>query len=258
MVRVIDFRGGELVYDRDDQLVLSMGLTANHALDYAVGNTRANVVPMIGRFGLMTPGRRFRVGLRGECTVVQLVMPRDTVTAWLSEDHEVDAERIEIGWGHSLDDPSISRMVCAARAAGPAEEEPVLRAIVARLMQRFSSSRHPAHMARGGLAAGKLRRVVERIEDDPARPVSVEDLARVASMSPFHFAHQFTLTTGRSPYRFLIERRLSRAIGLLRDPRLSIADIATRCGFSHGAHLSRQLQRVVGQSPSRLRRAMLL
>ena len=77
-------------------------------------------------------------------------------------------------------------------------------------------------------------------------------------MSPFHFAHQFARTTGRSPYRFLIERRVSRAIGLLRDPTLSIGGIAARCGFSHGAHLSRQLQRVVGQSPSQLRRTMLL
>lgn len=79
MLRVVDFHGGELVYDRNDEIVLSMGLTANHALDYAVGSTRAAVVPVIGRFGLMTPGRRFRVSLRGDCTVVQLVIPRATL-----------------------------------------------------------------------------------------------------------------------------------------------------------------------------------
>lgn len=258
MLRVVQFRGGELVYDRDDQLVLSMGLTANHALEFKTSSCRASVVPLIGRFGLMTPGQRFEIGLYGDCTVIQMVLPRHIAAAWLEEDHEVDGERVDIGWGHSLEDRAVSCLLWAARA-GELENEPiVLRAVVARLFERFSPSSKAISRARGSLPLHKVRRVVAMIEDDPTRPFTVEDLAREVSVSPFHFAHQFQAATGRAPHRFMVERRISKAVGLLYGTKIPVVDIAARCGFTHASHLSRQLQRVLGQSPAQLRRAMLL
>lgn len=258
LLRVIQFRGGVLKYDRADQLVLSMGLTANHRLEYATGRTNVGVVPLIGRFGLMTPGRLFRVTLQGDCTVIQMVLSRELLSTWLSEDHEIDGNHVEIVHGHTLDDPVVSRLIWAARAAGIEGERGILRSVAARLLQRFSSKPRQVTPARGGLSLLKLRRSIDRIEADPTRPTTVEELARDVRMSPYHFAHQFTRTTGRSPYRFIVERRLSRAVGLLSDSRLTMADIAAKCGFSHTSHLSRQLRRVLGQSPAQLRQAMFL
>lgn len=258
LLRVIQFRGGQLTYDRDDELVLSMGLTANHRLHYAIGRSSVSIIPLIGRFGLMTPGQSFRISLQGDCSVIQMVLPRDLLSAWLSEDHEVDGARAEIAHGHTLEDPFVSRMIWAARAAGAPDEQSMLRSVAARLFEKFSSNPRRVTPERGGLSVHKVRRVIDRIEADPARPTKVEDLAHAVAMSPYHFAHQFTRTTGRSPYRFIIERRVSRAVGLLSDPRLSVAEIATSCGFSHASHLSRQLQRLVGQSPAQLRQAIHL
>ena len=73
-LRLARFRGGTLLYDRPDEFVLSMGVTANHALEYETAHTRASVVPLIGRFGLMTPGERCRIEMRGDCTVIQMVL----------------------------------------------------------------------------------------------------------------------------------------------------------------------------------------
>lgn len=129
LLRVIQFRGGLLTYDRDDELVLSMGLTANHRLDYAVGRSSVSVVPLIGRFGLMTPGQLFRVSLQGDCSVIQMVLPRNLLSAWLSEDHELDGDRVEIMHGHTLDDPVVSRLIWAARAAGAQGEQAILRSV---------------------------------------------------------------------------------------------------------------------------------
>ena len=185
-------------------------------------------------------------------------MRREELADWLSEDHDVDGEYTEIRCGHSLDDPVISRLIWEAMAVGPENEETVLRTVAARLLMSFSGAERSATPARGGLPHYKLRRVVERIEDDPALAVSVQELARTVLMSPFHFAHQFQRTTGRSPHRFAVERRLSRAADLLSDPTLPVNDIAARCGFSHGSHMSRQFQRVVGRSPAEIRRILLL
>lgn len=255
LLRVIQFRGGTITYDRDE-LVLSMGMTANHRLEYTIGRSSVSVVPLIGRFGLMTPGQLFRVSLQGDCSVIQMVLPRALLSAWLSEDHGVDGDCVEIVHGHTLDDPVVSQLIWAARIAGPQEERSILRFVAARLLEKFSHKPQPITPARGGLSEHKLRRIIDRIEAEPARPTSVEDLAREVSMSPYHFAHQFTRATGRPPYRFILERRLSRAVALLSDSKLTIADIAARCGFAHPSHLSRQLQRVLGQSPAQMRHAI--
>ena len=256
-LRVVQFRGGELTYDSDEFLVLSMGLTATHTLEYATGRIRASVVPLIGRFGLMTPGQEFRISLGGDCRVLQLVMPRSLLESWITEDLEVDGDRLEVAWGHTLDDVHISRLLCAARAAGPDHEAMPLRSLAMRLVQRFSP-RVPGAQARGGLPMHKVRQVIERIEDCPARMPTVEELANGVSVSPYHFAHQFRRSVGRPPHRFMIERKVSRAVALLGETKLPVAEIAARCGFAHTSHLSRQFNRILGQSPAKLRHAIQL
>ena len=256
-LRVVDFRGGDLVYDRDDQLVLSMGLTANHSLEYQTSGRRTRVVPMIGRFGLMTPGSRFDIRLHGDCTVVQLVLPRAVLEGWLAEDHEIDGKRVAVVSGHSLDDPVVSKLLLTALADGVQNESFALRKLASRLLERHSSGARTVVRTGGGLPPHKLRRVIEMIEDDPARVIAIEDFAREVSLSPYHFAHQFERMTGRAPHRFLIERRLSRAVTMLGDGRSSIADIATKCGFTHSSHLGRHLTRVLGLSPLAVRRVLV-
>ncbi len=48
---------------------------------------------------------------------------------------------------------------------------------------------------------------------------------------------------GASVHAHLIERRCRRAADLLRDPALSIGEIARRCGFANISHLSRHFAR---------------
>lgn len=256
-LRVVDFRGGDLVYDDDDQLVLSMGLTANHSLEYKTAGRRTLVVPMIGRFGLMTPGSRYDITLQGDCTVVQLVLRRNVLQQWLEEDHQVDGKRVEVVSGHSRDDPVVSHLMLVALAAGVQDENHALRKLTSRLLERHSTAPRAVVRARGGLSPHKLRRVIEMIEDDPARVIAIDEFAREVSLSPYHFAHQFERVTGRSPHRFLIERRLARAVHLLGDGRWSIAEIATKCGFTHSSHFGHQLKRVFGLSPLQLRRVLM-
>lgn len=256
-LRLVHFRSGDLVYDRDDQLVLSMGLTANHSLEYETGGCRVRVVPIIGRFGLMTPGSRFDIRLHGDCTVVQMVLPRDVLEGWLGEDHGIDGRRVEVIGGHSLDDPVVSKLLLAALADGVQNENVALRKLAFRLLERHSSGPRPGAPAGGGLPPHKLRRIIEMIEDDPARAIGLDEFAREVSLSPYHFAHQFERTTGRPPHRFLVERRLSRAVQLLCDGRWAIAEIAAKCGFTHSSHLGRHLKRVLGLSPLEVRRALV-
>jgi AraC-like DNA-binding protein len=69
---------------------------------------------------------------------------------------------------------------------------------------------------KGGLASKPLQRVIEYINEHLQDELSLFELARTAKLSPHYFATAFKASTGISPHRYVIERRLDRA----RDLRI--------------------------------------
>jgi len=99
------------------------------------------------------------------------------------------------------------------------------------------------------IASGRLAQVVDYIESNLNEQLSLVALARIAQMSAFHFARQFKSSTGLTPHQYVMQRRIDRAKRLLRDPRLSIANVAFDCGFSTQAHLTAAFRKLVGSTP---------
>ncbi|PRX48521.1 AraC family transcriptional regulator with amidase-like domain [Prauserella shujinwangii] len=97
--------------------------------------------------------------------------------------------------------------------------------------------------------------VLEWIERRLDQPVSVAELARRAGLGQRTFLRRFAVATGTTPHRWLTERRLDRAQGLLEDGALSVEDIARTCGYASAAALRHQFTRLRGTSPSAYRRA---
>ena len=60
---------------------------------------------------------------------------------------------------------------------------------------------------------------------------------------------------GLPPYRYVLERRVEHACGLLKDSQRSIADVAYASGFSSQAHLTMNFRRLTGMTPGRFRRS---
>ncbi|MEI9901132.1 MAG: AraC family transcriptional regulator [Hyphomicrobium sp.] len=77
-------------------------------------------------------------------------------------------------------------------------------------------------------------------------PIEVDELARIAGLSPFHFSRTFRRSVGVTPHRYVMRTRLKRARELLREGRLSFAQIAAETGFADQSHLSRWVRRVHG------------
>jgi AraC family transcriptional regulator len=101
----------------------------------------------------------------------------------------------------------------------------------------------------GRLGGGTLRRVLNYVNDHLAGPISLADLAGVANLSEFHFARLFQTTMGVPPYQHVLRQRVERAQQLIRERRLSLAQIATTAGFSDQSHLTRHFKRCVGLTP---------
>lgn len=107
---------------------------------------------------------------------------------------------------------------------------------------------------RGGLANRPLGRVLGYLEAELANEVRLGDLARVAGLSPAHFATAFRRSTGLPPHRWLMKRRIERAQEMLLGTDRPITEIAHSCGFASSAHFATAFRNSLGVTPSRWRR----
>jgi len=107
---------------------------------------------------------------------------------------------------------------------------------------------------RGGLAPWQERRATEFLAANLDGNVSLNDIARECGLSISHFSRAFRQSTGMAPHRWLIHRRVDAAKALLRKGRLSLSDVALRCGFADQSHLTRTFSGLVGSSPGNWRR----
>ena len=107
---------------------------------------------------------------------------------------------------------------------------------------------------RGGLAPWQVRRAAEMIGENLDGNIRLSDMARECGLSVSHFTRAFRKSFGKSPYRWLLERRIDRSKTLLVTTDLPIADIAIRSGFSDQTAFTRAFGRIVGDSPGRWRR----
>jgi len=73
-------------------------------------------------------------------------------------------------------------------------------------------------------------------------------------MSPYHFARLFKRSTGASPHRFLVRRRIEQAAALLAAQPLPIGEIARSVGFRTPSHFTTTFRRVTGITPTAYRR----
>jgi AraC-like DNA-binding protein len=98
-----------------------------------------------------------------------------------------------------------------------------------------------------------IRRVVEAVNEEPERPLTVADLARIAGMSVRSLQEGFRRHLGAAPMAYLQQVRLERAHEDLRkaDPaRVTVAAVAHRWGFAHLGRFASAYRARFGAAPS--------
>ena len=91
---------------------------------------------------------------------------------------------------------------------------------------------------------------IRLISEHYDRQLSVRELAESVAMSQTHFARTFKAHFGTSPHRYLRRVRLTAACDLLSTTDLSVGEIATRTGYYDHSHLTNDLVRAKGLTPS--------
>ena len=120
-----------------------------------------------------------------------------------------------------------------------------------------SSTTHAnAALPGGKLSETAIRTVCEYIEEHLCTQITLEDLAALVHLSPFHFARCFKATMGLAPHQYVIARRMELAKRLLLTTTLNVVEIAWSIGYENISHFRRVFALHIGQTPGAMRRAV--
>jgi AraC-like DNA-binding protein len=98
-----------------------------------------------------------------------------------------------------------------------------------------------------------VQRAIDTMRTNLGDSLTIDDLARAAMFSKFHFTRVFQRVTGVSPGRFLSAMRLEEAKRLLLTTSLTVADISHRVGYNSVGTFSSRFRHSVGVSPTTYR-----
>jgi transcriptional regulator GlxA family with amidase domain len=99
----------------------------------------------------------------------------------------------------------------------------------------------------------RLLRAKDRIDAASDEEWPVRRLAAVSGVTESHFSRSFQQAFGIPPHRYLLTRRIERAMALLRDTDRPITDIAFETGWQSLGSFGRTFRDITGQTPSAVR-----
>lgn len=172
---------------------------------------------------------------------------------------ERDAEQVPVVIGAV--DPTVQRLsalcdqeIARVGAGGRLYAEGLATALLVHLFRSYGAHPHRPRPFAGGLAPAQLRQVQNYIEDCLDDDLGLAELASLTGLSTYHFGQAFKASTGVSPHRYVIERRVHRARELLIGGDRSISEIASDVGFSNQSHLTVHFRKQTGLTPAFYRR----
>ncbi|XXY51380.1 AraC family transcriptional regulator [Sorangium sp. So ce269] len=104
------------------------------------------------------------------------------------------------------------------------------------------------------LSSSQRAQIEKFVDSELSSNFGLVDLAGLVGYSPDHFSRLFKHAFHQTPYQYVLSRRIERAMTMLRDERLSIAEIALACGFSNQGHLTTAFKRRTGTTPGAYRK----
>jgi AraC family transcriptional regulator len=133
-------------------------------------------------------------------------------------------------------------------------DERVLRLLSRVLRSAYASRARHADGTRLNDAVEDAARLIAR---DPARNLSLREIAAAVGSSPFHLCRAFSRIkqTTMTGYRHML--RLSAALERLRDHRVDLTDVALDLGYSSHSHFTRAFRVTFGIPPSSMRNLVI-
>jgi AraC family transcriptional regulator len=210
--------------------------------------------PPAGSLAICPAGIDAAADADGSVDAILVAIDPGQLALTAAENSALEAQLVERLSGY---DPALLELagILVQESAGGYPNGPLFWAEIASGFIDGLVTRHTSEFqrpARGMLGKDVLQRLRDYVVAHLDEPIEVAALANIAGRSPFHFSRVFRRSVGTTPHRYVVHLRLQRAIELVRDGRLGLAEIAARTGFADQSHLSRWARRVHGVPPTQL------
>ncbi|MBE9059508.1 helix-turn-helix transcriptional regulator [cf. Phormidesmis sp. LEGE 11477] len=125
--------------------------------------------------------------------------------------------------------------------------------LVTHLLRNHCSVPITTSSVSGKLSKGKLKLVVDYIQDHLNFNISLTELSEMVQLSPDHFRKLFKQSTGLSPHKYLLQCRIEKAKQLLSNEQWTIAEIGQMVGFFDQSHFTNTFRRHTNYTPRQYR-----
>lgn len=98
-----------------------------------------------------------------------------------------------------------------------------------------------------------IQKTIDHMEEQISSDISIEELAQIASLSPFYYQRLFARLVKKPVREYMKARKLSRACAALRDKSNRILDVALAYGFSSHETFTRAFKETYGITPAQYR-----
>lgn len=198
----------------------------------------------------------------GHPEILQIYLRQSAYASAVAEMYGVDPSAAEIVPRFAILDPLLEELaltVASVLRDGSLRDglyiDTLAQMIIVHLARHHSSqSRTDPGPVVSRIPTWKIRRLIDFIEENLDRDLTLETLAAQVDISPLYLPRAFKAAVGQSTHQYVLRRRVERARKLLETSDIPIADIALSSGFSSQSHLSNWFLKVVGVSPATYRR----
>ena len=197
-----------------------------------------------------------------ELEIIQVHVAVDQWLASLEKVYPGQADKVEVTDFFGRDEVlAHTCFACAAmlsaRSPGNSRRVADLSQLVASVLaEKYTDATAEKTDFRGGLPIRQLRMVEDHVMEHLDEEISVQMLAELVGLSPFHFSRVFKRATGMSPLQFVTRERITRAQQLMRETSRSLIEIGLEVGYASPSHFAHVFRRIVGVTPTSFRSAL--
>lgn len=123
-------------------------------------------------------------------------------------------------------------------------------AVAAHLLRKYNAFDVSEAEALPSLTRPELDRITGYIENNLDHMISLGELAAIVNVSRFHFARLFKQSTGMTAIAYVERCRIDRAMTLISETDISLAEVALATGFADQSHFTRRFLRLTGCTPA--------
>ncbi len=212
-----------------------------------------------GDIYLLPKGEESEWRAQESCNLLHLYPTSALLASVALQVADTDPQRVEFVPGVQLRDPLIHQIGLALletlRTNAPLDGiyvESLSQVLAVHMLRKYATFSTPIAEPTGGMANITLQRALEYIDANLAHDLSLDTIAAVAGMSPYHFTRLFKQSVGQPLHQYVTHQRLDEARRLLLAGRHTIAEVAVLTGFADQSHLHRHFRAAYGTTPGAL------